>query len=117
MTGHGIFKLFRYSESNLKQFAFQKADVQRHYLCQAWLNEEKLLVGTDGGKVLLFENGELRADIPVIKQSLEKNDSSGSISARLKLSYLSLLYCIPFTNFMRMSCNYLPNLNCNVVVG
>ena len=82
VTGHGIFKLFRYSENNLKQFAFQKADLHRHYLCQAWLNEEKLLVGTDSGKVLLFEGGELKGDFPVIDSALEKSGSNGGLSAK-----------------------------------
>ena len=51
VTGLGIFKLFRFVENNLKQFAFQKADVNRHYLCQAWISEERVIVGTDVGKV------------------------------------------------------------------
>jgi len=77
--------LFRYSESNLKQFAFQKADIHRHYLCQAWLTEEKLLVGTDAGKVLLFESGEMKGEFSVIKQALEKSNSSTGLSAKYVL--------------------------------
>ena len=33
VVGSGIFKLFRYTEGNLKQFAAQKIDPQ-NYLCQ-----------------------------------------------------------------------------------
>ncbi|XP_066926478.1 cilia- and flagella-associated protein 57-like [Clytia hemisphaerica] len=89
VTGHGIFKLFRYSENNLKQFAFQKADLHRHYLCQSWLNEEKLLVGTDSGKVLLFEGGELKGDFPVIENTLEKSGSNGGLSANASVNSLA----------------------------
>lgn len=81
MTGFGIFKLFRYSESNLKQYAFQKADMQRHYICQTWVNEEKLLVGVDSGKVLLFESGELKGEFSAISDgTISRNDSTAQLS-------------------------------------
>lgn len=81
MTGFGIFKLFRYSESNLKQYAFQKVDLQRHYICQSWINEEKLLVGVDSGKVLLFESGELKGEFGAICDgTISKNNSTAQLS-------------------------------------
>lgn len=73
--------MFRYNENNLKQFAFQKADVNRHYLCQSWVNEERLLVGTDAGKVLIFESGELKGEFPVVSgTAVEKVTSVGGLS-------------------------------------
>ena len=59
VVGDRLFKLFRYSEGNLKQFAFTKADPQ-NYLCHAWLSEDKLLMGTSAGKVQLFEVADLK---------------------------------------------------------
>jgi hypothetical protein len=82
VTGHGIFKLFRYGENTLKQFAFQKGDVNRHYLCQSWINEERILVGTDIGKVLLFESGEMKGEYPVITANVDdgKKDAFAALS-------------------------------------
>ena len=74
MTGLGIFKLYRYVENNLKQFSFQKTDANKRYLCQSWLNEDRLLIGTDSGKVLLFENGEVKAEFSVTQGSQDKLD-------------------------------------------
>ena len=79
MVGHGIFKLYRYSENSLKQFSFQKSDPQRHYLCQSWVNEERMLIGTDHGKVILFESGELKAEFVI--NSLAKS-STGQVSVQ-----------------------------------
>eukprot|EP01135_Chromosphaera_perkinsii_P004015 Nk52_evm28s266 gene=Nk52_evmTU28s266 len=62
VVGNGIFKLYRFSEGNLKQFAFQKLEPQS-YLCQSWISEERVLVGTDTSKLLLFESGELKQEI------------------------------------------------------
>ena len=64
VVGNGIFKLFRYSEGNLKQFAFQKMEPQ-NFLCQAWVSDERTIAGTDSGRLLLFESGELKSEFHV----------------------------------------------------
>lgn len=64
VVGNGIFKLFRYSEGNLKQFAFQKMEPQ-NFLCQAWVSDERIIAGTDSGRLLLFESGELKSEFHV----------------------------------------------------
>lgn len=61
VVGNGVFKLFRYSEGNLKQSAFQKLETQ-NYLCQSWVSDERVVVGTESGKLLLFEAGELKTE-------------------------------------------------------
>ncbi|XP_040421974.1 cilia- and flagella-associated protein 57 isoform X1 [Cygnus olor] len=58
ITGNGYFKLFKYSEGTLKQTNLQKGKPQ-NYLCHAWLSEEEVICGTDTGKLMLFDNGEL----------------------------------------------------------
>ncbi|ELT90948.1 hypothetical protein CAPTEDRAFT_196345 [Capitella teleta] len=72
VVGNGIFKLFRYSEGNLKQFAFQKMEPQ-NYLCQAWVSDERVVVGTDNGRLLLFEAGELKHEFNTAAQKDDKN--------------------------------------------
>lgn len=64
VVGNGIFKLFRYSEGNLKQFAFQKMEPQ-NFLCHTWLSDERVIAGTDTGRLLLFESGELKNEFSV----------------------------------------------------
>nr|XP_016848705.1 PREDICTED: cilia- and flagella-associated protein 57 [Anolis carolinensis] len=59
VTGNGIFKLFRYTEGTLKQTNFVRGEPQ-NCLSHAWLSEEKVIVGTDTGRLLLFDSGDLR---------------------------------------------------------
>ncbi len=69
VVGKGILKIFRYTEGNLKQqFAFQKTEPQ-NYLCHAWVSDERVIVGTDSGKLLLFESGELKNEFNLAQQS------------------------------------------------
>ncbi|KAK3612310.1 hypothetical protein CHS0354_011028 [Potamilus streckersoni] len=75
VTGHGIFKHFRYSEGNLKTFNFQKMEPQ-NYLCHAWVSEERLVIGTDSGRLLLFEAGELKNEF-AISAPEKKSDEEG----------------------------------------
>uniref|UniRef100_A0A8C6VLZ3 Cilia and flagella associated protein 57 n=1 Tax=Naja naja TaxID=35670 RepID=A0A8C6VLZ3_NAJNA len=59
VIGNGIFKLYKYTEGNLKQTNFLRGEPQ-NYLSHAWLSEEKVIVGTDTGKLYLFDSGDLR---------------------------------------------------------
>merc|ERR1711937_767757 len=61
VVGNGIFKLFRYSETTLKPFAYQKLDPY-DYLCHAWVEEQRVVVGTKEGKILIFDGGELKVE-------------------------------------------------------
>lgn len=62
VVGNTIFRHFRYSEGNLKPFSFQKLEPQ-NYLCHAWVTEERIVVGTDNGRLLIFEAGEMKSEI------------------------------------------------------
>ena len=63
-VGEKLFKLFRYNEGNLKQFAFMKINAL-NYLCHAWLSEDRLLLGSDNGRVQLFEVGDLKNEFEI----------------------------------------------------
>jgi len=82
VVGQGIFKLFRYNEGNLKQFAFQKSEVQKNYMCHTWINEEKIVVGTDAGKILFFESGEFKAELSVAGFTSPTAGSTTNIAVR-----------------------------------
>lgn len=71
MVGNGIFKNFRYSEGNLKTFNIQKVEPQ-NYLCHAWVSEERVIVGTDTGRLMLFEAGEMKHEFNIAAQEKEK---------------------------------------------
>ncbi|XP_065529668.1 cilia- and flagella-associated protein 57 isoform X2 [Lathamus discolor] len=57
-TGNGFFKLFKYSEGTLKQINLEKG-MPQNYLCHTWLSKEEVICGTDTGKLILFETGDL----------------------------------------------------------
>ncbi|KAJ3302044.1 Cilia- and flagella-associated protein 57 [Kappamyces sp. JEL0829] len=60
VVGNGIFKVFRFSEGVLKQLAGPKLD-QKNILTHCWTADEKIVCGTEDGKVLVFESsGELK---------------------------------------------------------
>lgn len=61
VSGLNALKMYRYTEGNFKQLAFQK--VEENVLCQAWLPDDGLVCGTESGKVLLFQNHELKSEI------------------------------------------------------
>lgn len=64
MSGFGVFKLFRYAEGILKQSSFAKVE-QLNFLSHAWLTSDRMVAGTDSGRLLVFECGSLRKEISV----------------------------------------------------
>lgn len=80
VVGERLFKLFRYSEGTLKQFAFTKAEPQ-NYCSQAWLSEDRLLLGTSTGKVQLFEVADLKNEFLVNQQPESRTASKTSTYA------------------------------------
>ena len=73
VTGQHVLKLYRYSDGGLKQLSFAKmAETQKNFLCQSWIGEDRLVVGTDASRVCVFESGELVAEVctpPLLLQS------------------------------------------------
>lgn len=63
--GNGILKFFRIIDNFFKVMpnTLLKREPQ-NYLCHAWLPEERVVVGTDTGDLLLFEHFELRTVLP-----------------------------------------------------
>uniref|UniRef100_A0A3P8WMD1 Cilia and flagella associated protein 57 n=1 Tax=Cynoglossus semilaevis TaxID=244447 RepID=A0A3P8WMD1_CYNSE len=58
VSGAGMFKLFHYAEGTLKQSSFPKVETI-NFLCHTWMTAERLIAGTDTGRLLVFECGEL----------------------------------------------------------
>lgn len=76
VSGTGVFKLFRYSEGALKQSSFPKVE-SINFLCHAWMTAECVVAGTDTGRLLVFESGDLRKEINVaLKVVQDQSDRS-----------------------------------------
>lgn len=76
-VGEKIFKLFRYNDGNLKQFAIHKVNAL-NYFSHVWLSEDHLLLGTDGGQLQLFEVGDLKNEFQVGMPQLSNKQSQTS---------------------------------------
>ncbi|XP_030630638.1 cilia- and flagella-associated protein 57 [Chanos chanos] len=63
VCGNKVFKLFRYAEGALKQSNVFKQEI--NVLSHAWLSEERIIVGTETGRLLLFESGDMRWETTV----------------------------------------------------
>ncbi|XP_038967123.1 cilia- and flagella-associated protein 57 isoform X2 [Rattus norvegicus] len=59
ITGNGIFKILRFAEGTLKQTNFQRGE-SPNCLAHSWVSEDRIIVGTDTGKLFLFESGDQR---------------------------------------------------------
>ncbi|XP_012872235.1 PREDICTED: cilia- and flagella-associated protein 57 [Dipodomys ordii] len=75
VTGNGMFKLLRFTEGTLRQTNFQRGEPQ-NYLAHAWIAEEKIIVGTDTGKLLLFESGDQRWETSIMVKDTDDGSKS-----------------------------------------
>ncbi|XP_035517008.1 cilia- and flagella-associated protein 57 [Morone saxatilis] len=74
VSGTGVFKLFRYSEGALKQCSFPKVE-SINFLCHTWMTAERVIAGTDTGRLLVLESGDLRREINMAsKAGQEQSD-------------------------------------------
>uniref|UniRef100_A0AAQ5YVD9 EML-like second beta-propeller domain-containing protein n=1 Tax=Amphiprion ocellaris TaxID=80972 RepID=A0AAQ5YVD9_AMPOC len=90
VSGSGVFKLFRYSEGALKQSSFAKVE-SFNFLCHTWMSEERVITGTDAGRLLVFESGDLRKEISVPSKAVQRqSDRSEQVIAE-SLSFITRL--------------------------
>ncbi|XP_058487898.1 cilia- and flagella-associated protein 57 [Solea solea] len=71
VSGTGVFKLFRYTEGALKQSSFPKVE-SISFLCHTWMTAERVVAGTDTGRLLVFESGDLRREISTSYKALHE---------------------------------------------
>eukprot|EP00163_Fabomonas_tropica_P019041 TRINITY_DN334_c0_g1_i4.p1 TRINITY_DN334_c0_g1~~TRINITY_DN334_c0_g1_i4.p1 ORF type:complete len:1057 (+),score=414.00 TRINITY_DN334_c0_g1_i4:945-4115(+) len=65
VSGNGILKFFRYVDNQLKlSVATIGKEKPANYLCHTWMNEERIIVATDTGDLLLFDLGDLKYVFP-----------------------------------------------------
>ncbi|KAM4587838.1 cilia- and flagella-associated protein 57 isoform 2-T2 [Odontesthes bonariensis] len=101
VSGAGVFKLFRYSEGALKQCSFAKVE-SINFLCHAWISDERVIAGTDTGRLLVSEFGDLRREIKMaserqveVKRIKESDGNPGLAVSRITaiLSYSKGFVC------------------------
>ena len=60
--GNGLFKMFRYAESALKPAQSLKQE-HFNFTCHCWISDDRILAGTDHGKLFVIHNGEILHEI------------------------------------------------------
>ncbi|OWK05418.1 hypothetical protein Celaphus_00002651 [Cervus elaphus hippelaphus] len=79
ITGNGMFKLLRFAEGTLKQTNFQRGEPQ-NYLAHTWVSDDKIIAGTDTGRLFLFESGDQRWETSiVVKEPTSETKNLGMI--------------------------------------
>jgi len=64
VVGDGVFKMYRYSDGSLRQFAMQKADFP-HFVSHAWLTNDLVLAGTTNGRLIVIDSTEYKREYVV----------------------------------------------------
>ncbi|KAJ8609022.1 hypothetical protein CTAYLR_010681 [Chrysophaeum taylorii] len=67
--GDGILKFLRIAENQFKPIQHNMKREPQNYLCHCWLPEDRFVVATDTGDLLLFEGFEFRATLARPKQA------------------------------------------------
>lgn len=65
VSGNGIFKAFRLVDNQLKPMPNLLANIEvQNFLCHTWLPDDRVILGTDTGNLLLYEAGEFLCTLP-----------------------------------------------------
>ncbi|CAF3187836.1 unnamed protein product, partial [Rotaria sp. Silwood2] len=73
--GNGLFKMFRYAESALKPSQNLKQE-HFNFTCHCWVSDDRLLAGTDQGKLFVIQNGEILHEIKIDSKSEPRSVTS-----------------------------------------
>lgn len=65
VSGNGVFKLYRYHDGALKQTNSSRLETH-NFLSHTWMSGERIIAGTETGRLLGFESGDLRWEMSVV---------------------------------------------------
>lgn len=65
VSGNEILKIFKIQDGVMKQLSISIKHEIQHYLCHAWVQEDRVVVGTDTGNLLILDSYELKVVIPI----------------------------------------------------
>jgi len=74
VVGDGVFKMYRYLDGVLRQFAMQKADFP-HFVSHAWLSSDLLICGTVNGHLIVMDSTEYKREYVVFPDNLTDSKS------------------------------------------
>ncbi|XP_050690279.1 cilia- and flagella-associated protein 57-like [Eriocheir sinensis] len=77
VVGERVLKLFRLNDKLLKTWGYQGGH-NHHCLCQVWVDQHTLLIGTETATVLVLEEGELRTELHVTHPDLQEIEKKGT---------------------------------------
>lgn len=91
VVGDGVFKMYRYLDGVLRQFAMQKADFP-HFVSHAWLTSDLLIGGTVDGRLIVLDSTEYKREYVVFA---DNQTDSKSVQPHFTLFiqiFISVLY-------------------------
>jgi len=97
--GHGLFKMFRYAESALKPSQNLKQE-HFNFTCHCWISDDRLLAGTDQGKLFIIQNGEILHEIKIDSKT----------EPRFNIVFLFFKYSFSFLSIDQLQVN-IPQMN------
>lgn len=68
VVGDGVFKMYRYLDGVLRQFAMQKADFPR-FVSHAWLTSDLLVAGTVNGKLIVMDSTDYKREYTIFPET------------------------------------------------
>lgn len=78
VSGDHVLKLFRVADNTFKPLPMNLKRDPQTYLCHSWLTDDRMVVCTDSGEILLFEGNEFRT---VLITSPSDGNSIDSVTA------------------------------------
>ncbi|KAJ3397356.1 Cilia- and flagella-associated protein 57 [Lobulomyces angularis] len=69
VIGTALFRLFKFLDGQFRIVTQQKPD--HDLLCHSWITESRIAVGTNTGKILIYEHGEMLIEILYVPSEIE----------------------------------------------
>lgn len=97
VSGNSVLKMFRYSEGVLKQSSIAKVE-SINFLCHTWVSEDRVVAGTDTGRLLVYESGDLRSEIKMSSKEVQGQNDRSDFKIKFKLTHnLEIKFQICYT--------------------
>jgi len=92
VVGDGVFKMYRYLDGVLRQYAMQKADFP-HFVSHAWLTNDLVVCGTVNGRLVVMDSTDCKREY-VIFPDTSRESPFTSVRHSLALTHAPRLSSI-----------------------
>jgi len=86
VVGDGVFKMYRYTDGGLRQFAMQRADFP-HFVSHAWFTSDLLLAGTIDGRLIVMDSAEYRREYTIFPETQPDSRSVSHFAINTQLGF------------------------------